>query len=213
MSGSASVQSSRNGDPALELLKEVKALSTSGGQLPPFDEGNVQAAIQRMDDAHRRIDQLIENPYANPQDPYYASTLQYFRAKCLREKRIVVAYMKWRQERISEAWWEARDHTLQSSLTAPESSYLRSYNAAMVDYMTSFPVPLDLRSFWWQPPTAPLLRIRGLKDTQVVSMRTGDAIVLSSGKEMNLPFEEAERLVRQGLAVLTHPSTPSGTSR
>jgi GINS complex subunit 1 len=185
-------------DPATELLKEVKALNASGGVMTPVDGINVRSLASSVVDTFQNIEAMSINPFVNAADPYYASSLQYYRAKCLREKRCLVAYLKWRMDRATASWWETQDNLIMPQLTPAEQKYLKDYNDIMVEYMSSFAVPLDLRAFRWRPPTSQNITVRGLKASSFVGS-TGTTYHIEKGETHSMPCEEAERLIQQGI--------------
>lgn len=198
--------SNRPSDPSMELLKEVRALNASEGQLTPVDITNVNAVAQHLKDSFQYIESMANNPYVNPSEPYYSSALHFFRAKCLREKRCLVSYLKWRMDRVSGAWWETQDNLIAPHLSAAEMQYLRDYNTLMVDYMSSFAVPLDLRAFRWRPPTSRHASVRGLRESTFISSTTGITYRIQTGEYYSMPCEEAERLIQQGIVAPQAPA-------
>ncbi|KAG8340694.1 hypothetical protein ERJ75_001012200 [Trypanosoma vivax] len=189
-------------DPSSELLNELRALVVSESTLVPFDERKVRAVVDDICDSFRFLESISRNPYADPLQPFYAGTMKYYRAKYLRDKRCLVAYLMWRQSQITRAWWEARDNALASMLTPCEKAFLQDYSNIMIEYMTSFAIPLDLRAFMWRPPSTRQLEVRGLVNHVFVSSITGAVINLYKGKQILLCFEEAESLIQQGVVEL-----------
>ncbi|RNF13828.1 GINS complex subunit 1 [Trypanosoma conorhini] len=189
-------------DPSAELINELRALVVSGGTMVPFDERKVRAVVDGISDSFRHLESISRNPYADPSQPFYASSMKYYRAKYLRDKRCLLAYLMWRQSQMTRAWWEARDNALSDVLAPCESSFLQEYNEVMVEYMTSFAVPLDLRAFTWRPPSTQQLEVRGLVNHVFVSPISGAVINLYKGKQILLGFEEAESLIQQGVVDL-----------
>ncbi|CBH14192.1 uncharacterized protein TEOVI_000558600 [Trypanosoma equiperdum] len=189
-------------DPSSELINELRALVVSGSGLVPLDERKVHTVVENMTDAFRHLESISRNPFADPSQPYYSGAMRFYKAKCLRDKRCVVAYLLWRQSQITKSWWEARDNTISNMLAPCERTFLQDYNDVMVEYMTSFAVPLDLRSFTWRPPSTQQLEVRGLVNHVFVSSITGAVINLYKGKQILLGFEEAESLIQQGVVEL-----------
>ncbi|EAN82358.1 hypothetical protein C3747_159g66 [Trypanosoma cruzi] len=189
-------------DPSAELINELRALVVSGGTMVPFNERKVKAVVDGVSDSFRHLEGISRNPYADASQPFYASSMKYYRAKYLRDKRCLLAYMMWRKSQMTRAWWEAKDNALSGVLTPFESTFLQEYNDVMVEYMTSFAVPLDLRAFTWRPPSTQQLEVRGLVDHVFVSPISGAVISLYKGKQILLGFEEAETLIQQGVVEL-----------
>nr|CCC92767.1 conserved hypothetical protein [Trypanosoma congolense IL3000] len=195
-------QMTDSADPSAELINELRALVVSGGALVPFDERKVHCVVDNISDSFRRLESISRNPYVDPSQMFYAGTMKYYKAKYLRDKRCVVAYLLWRQSQITKSWWDARDNMISSVLAPCERTFLQEYNDVMVEYMTSFAVPLDLRSFTWRPPSTQQLEVRGLVNHVFVSSVTGAVINLYKGKQILLDFEEAESLIQQGVVEL-----------
>lgn len=188
---------SKVADPAAELIKDVRALSTSGStRLTPFDHVNVRALATNISDTYQIIESMASNPFVDHQDPFYRGAVQYYRAKCLRGKRCLVSYMKWRLDKTAEAWWSSRDNLMMPQLSAAEQQYVKEYNELMVEYMTSFAVPLDLRAFQLHPPMSQNISVRGLKASTFVAT-SGITYHIEKGESYSLPYEVAERLLQQ----------------
>ena len=145
---------------------------------------------------------IASNPYADLTQPYYASSVKYYRAKYLRDKRCALTYILWRQQQISDAWWGVRDNLLEPSLSSSETRFLSAYHDIMVEYMTSFDVPLDLRAYLWRPPSVNQLEVRGLTYYEFRSSVSGKTITINVGDQLFLSFEEAEPLIQQGVVEL-----------
>lgn len=193
---------SSKADPSAELISELRAFINSGSSMGALDERKVRLVVENMRESFERIQSIESNPYADPAQPYYASSAKYYRAKYLRDKRCVLSYLLWRQEQIAEAWWRTRDNLLDASLSAAEAEYLEEFNNTMVEYMTSFAVPVDLRAFLWRPPSVQQMEVRGLADYVFVSPVTGNTISIYTGEQVLLSFEEAEPLLQQGVVEL-----------
>ncbi|EPY19176.1 GINS complex subunit 1 [Strigomonas culicis] len=155
-----------------------------------------------MRDAFDLMKSIEDNPYADITLPYYASSAEYYKAKYLRDKRCLLTYLLWRQRQIADSWWTAHDNQIRPSLSSDESEYLLEYNNLMVEYMTHFAVPVDLRAFLWRPPASTQLEVRGLMDHVFVSTITGNTISIYSGKQILLNFEDAESLIQQRVVEL-----------
>ena len=91
---------------------------------------------------------------------------------------------------------------ISGALSPGESVFLKEYGNVMVEYMMSFAVPLDLRSFTWRPPSSHQVTVVGLKDSSFVSPLTGIVHTMYEGKRIRLNLEEAEQLLVQGMAQL-----------
>lgn len=189
-------------DPPAELMSELRALVASGGSINQLDERKVRNVVDGMRDAFDMMKSIESNPYANTSLPFYATPTQYYKAKYLRDKRCLLTYLLWRQKQISDAWWTAQDNHIRPSLSTDESEYLLEYNNLMVEYMTHFAVPVDLRAFLWRPPAFTQLEVRGLIDHVFVSPITGNTISIYSGKQILLNFEDAESLIQQHVVEL-----------
>lgn len=189
-------------DGSSELISELRALIASGGAMPQVDERKVRSVTDSMVESFGQLQLIAANPYADASEPYYASSIQYHRSRCLRDKRCLLTYLLWRQKQITNAWWTANDNALRTSISPAEQAYLDAYDGVMVEYMTSFAIPLDLRAFLWRPPSVQQLEVRGVTDHVFVSPVTGSTITVYAGKQILLSFEEAERLIQQRVVEL-----------
>ncbi|CCW67824.1 unnamed protein product [Phytomonas sp. Hart1] len=184
-------------DDSTELISELKALIASGGQVGPLDERRVRNVVESIKESYEHLCSIRTNPYGDVKQPYYASPMSYYKAKYLRDKRCLLTYLLWRQQQITNAWWSARDNSLLPCLSPAEVHFLEEYDSVMVDYITSFAVPLDLRAFIWRPPSTQQLEVRGLVNHMFVSPVSGNTISIYTGKQLLLSFEDAEALLQQ----------------
>jgi GINS complex subunit 1 len=194
----------RKGDAARELIEELRALDSSGAALAAFDELKVRRVADRINELDADLANLLSNPHVDLQDPYYQMLPAYLQKAMLREKRCLVTYLKWRLDGIASLWWDSREHLATSShATEVEAQYIRQYTNVMVEYMSTFEVPLDFRAFTSRPPCFPpsnIIEVRGLKAHSYVSPNTGRVVQLYAGKVCSVPVEDAEILVRQNVA-------------
>lgn len=167
-----------------------------------LDEQKVRSVVEKINESYACIRSIATNPYADLTQPYYMSSMNYYRAKCLRDKRCLLTYLLWRQKQIAKAWWSVRDNLLEGFLSAAEAKYLSDYQGTMVEYMTSFDVPLDLRAYLWRPPSVQQLEVRGRCHYEFRSPVSGKTIIINTGDQLFLSFEEAEPLIQQGIVEL-----------
>jgi len=199
----SNARNNRKGDPALELVKELRALETSGAALGAFDERRVREVANRINQLDADLASVLANPHVDLNDPYYATLPTYLRKAMLRDKRCLVGYLRWRLDSLAGLWWDSREHLATSThATAAESEYVQQYNAVMVEYMQSFDAPLDLRAHTSRPPCLPpsnVVEVRGLQPYAYVA--PDDRVVqVFPGKLCSVSLEDAEVLVRQGAA-------------
>lgn len=195
---------SRSGsiDASSELLSELRALLTSGGVLGEMDERRIRNVALHINDTYRQMQSIDSNPYLNKNDSFSGSAIQYYRAKYLRQKRCLLAYLLWRLNRIADSWWKSQDNRITGVLHSSEETYLQEYDNTMVEYMTALPIPLDLRAFSWRPPSVQQLEVRGLTNHFFVSPISGETVNIYVGKQILLNFEDAEPLIKQGFVEL-----------
>lgn len=193
---------SKKQDAAAELLSELRALIASGGGMGTFDDQRVRAVIDNVRESYDYAQSIATNPYADLSQPFYTSSVDYYRAKYLRDKRCAVAYMLWRQQQVTDAWWGVRDNLLEPSLSSAEARFLSEYHDTMVEYMTSFDVSVDLRAYLWRPPSVNQLEVRGRSHYEFRSSVSGKTIIINVGDQLFLCFEEAEPLIQQGIVEL-----------
>ncbi|KAG5509176.1 hypothetical protein JKF63_06185 [Porcisia hertigi] len=189
-------------DASAELLSELRALISSGGSMGPLNEEKVKSVVEKINESYACVQSIATNPYADLSQPYYVSSMNYYRSKCLRDKRCVLMYLLWRQQQITNAWWGVRDNLLEDSLSAAEAKYLSDYQGTMVEYMTSFDTPIDLRAYLWRPPSVRQLEVRGCCHYEFRSSVSGKTIIINVGDQLFLSFEEAEPLIQQGVVEL-----------
>lgn len=189
-------------DASSELLSELRSLHCSGANVGEIDERRIRSVGEGINDSFKQARNIESNPFIDPAHPYAASAITYYRAKYLRQKRCLVAYLLWRLQKISLAWWQTTDNRITDVLHSSETEFLQALDDIFVDYMTSFPIPLDLRAFWWRPPSVQQLEVRGLKNHFLISPISGETVSIYAGKQILLRFEEAEPLIKQGVVEL-----------
>lgn len=194
------MRSQNSVDASSELLSELKALIASGAKISEADERRIRNVSEAARDAYEQMTAIASNPFTDPAHPFSASAIQYYKAKYLRHKRCLLAYVSWRLKQIVAAWWRSEDN--QMEIHSSEVEYLQEFDDALVDYMASFPIPLDLRSFTWRPPTVTQLEVRGLRNHAFVSPISGETISIRVGMQVLLSFEEAESLIKQRVVEL-----------
>lgn len=196
------IPSSSRTDTCSELLNELRSLQCSGTALGEIDELRIRSVAEGINDSYKQLRNIETNPFVNALQPYGSSAISYYKAKYLRQKRCLVTYLLWRLQKISLAWWQTTDNQITDVLHPSEAEFLQTLDDIFVDYMTSFPIPLDLRAFWWRPPSVQQLEVRGLKNHMLISPISGETISIFAGKQILLRFEEAEPLIKQGVVEL-----------
>lgn len=186
-------------DTSLELLSELKAFQASGSSLNEIDERRVRSLALAISENFKKMVAIESNPFLDPSELFAFSAIRFYQAKYLREKRCLLSYLLSRLQKIANSWWKTEDHVLGDVLHSAEAIYLQELDDTMVDYMTTLPLPLDLRSFLWRPPSSQQLEVRGIKNYFWVSPISGETISIYTGKQFLLHFEEAEPLIKQGV--------------
>lgn len=186
-------------DASSELLSELRSLQSSGATLGEFDERRIRSVAENINDNFKQVQNIESNPFIDLSQPFASSAITYYRAKYRRQKRCFVSYLLWRLQKITIAWWQTTDNRITDSMHSSESEFLQSLDDIFVEYMASFPIPLDLRAFWWRPPSVQQLEVRGLTNHLLISPISGETVSIYAGKQILLRFEEAEPLIKQGI--------------
>jgi hypothetical protein len=189
----------------LELILELKALQASETRFSQFDERRVRATIAAIKDADGELETFANNPHIQPSNPYYAVTPAVVQASAQRNRKCLAAYLGWRLQSLSALWWEAQDDRVAPMCTAPEREFVAGYNALISDYLNSFQLPVEARSYMSRPPSVPpsnLVEVRGLTTTSFVSLSSGEIVNIYPGKVLSFPFDVAEPLLQRGVAEL-----------
>eukprot|EP00758_Cryptobia_borreli_P005456 Tbor_TRINITY_DN4889_c0_g1::TRINITY_DN4889_c0_g1_i2::g.1336::m.1336/K10732/GINS1, PSF1; GINS complex subunit 1 len=189
-------------DPSLELQQEMMAVIASGGLIPVADEKRMRLTSDAIVESQRSLRDIFSNPYVDLRKPYYLAAVQYYASKEKRDLRCLVSYEKRRLDTLSDMWWETREQDCARNLTLPEKQFLSDYNLLMIEYMSSFDTPLDLRAFTWRPPVCQMLEVRGLKNHTYVSATTGRSVSIYLGKQCCVDCQDTEFLVQRGIVVL-----------
>jgi hypothetical protein len=190
---------------AAALLQELRALDSGGVRLAPYDERRVRDAIAGVEDACAELRALRSNAHVDPNDPFFAALPALLRAAAVRGRRAVAAYQLRRLRALTGLWWDAAEEKALPLCTAAERQFLEAYAQLGVDYAASFSPAVDLRAYLTRPPSQPpnnTVRVRAVHDTAFVSSATGETVLLYPGKQLLLPFDEAEGLLQRGAAVL-----------
>jgi len=119
-----------------------------------------------------------------------------------RNKRLVLAYLMERINRIKTMAWEMSyvPHNSKPNLSRPEVDFFSSYTMLMRNYSKNFDTEhftLDLTDDLQVPPTDLFVEVRVLKDLGEVYTEEG-AINLQKGTQHTMRRIDAEPYIRQG---------------
>ena len=181
------------GERAIALLKQL----TRHEQIPPYDQTAVESIIQEMNSLWSQLEEVIANGEGEP-EATHAGYLLHFSLN--RNKRVTLAYLYNRLQRILRLRWELLGNKLPQSIvdncSASERSSFEVYDKLLTEYMTSIDLDLTIDT---QPPKDLYIQIRVLEDCG--ELQTGrDFIDLRKNSMHYLRRSDAEQFIKQGKA-------------
>lgn len=186
-----------------DLLIELKR----SDWLPPYNEDGVRGVLAEIQALYDELtDTLGGRATDEIPDPVKVSLVVHHQA-LLRNKRCLLAYLKWRADRITQLRWETGPvipQELQQSLSARERDLFNAYDGILTDYAEG--LNLDLTADL-QPPKELHVEVRVLSDCGEIMTDHG-SVKLDRGTTHLLRRSDVEHLVLHGqLQELENEST------
>ncbi|GAM22081.1 hypothetical protein SAMD00019534_052560, partial [Acytostelium subglobosum LB1] len=132
----------------------------------------------------------------NKNDPYILAHSKVFQTSMLRNKRIILAYLNERLERIKEYRWSSGSGILapqlKSAMSPIELSFFAQHDKMLSEYHQA--IGLDLTIDILQPPKELFIEVRVIKEF--------GEVVLASGSTVNLKLHTSHFLRRSDVGTL-----------
>ncbi|KAJ4460543.1 putative GINS complex subunit 1 [Paratrimastix pyriformis] len=180
------------------LVRELKLSKW----MPPFDNAKFTDCVREINELHGDVTQYLESRGGRP-EPDHLPKLVVFHTAVMRNKRCLLAYIKYRMRQIEKLRWTSGGATLspalQPNLHKQEIDFFTEYSALVNQYMTD--VGLDLTADV-NPPKDMLIQVRVLQPLGQVVLQSGTQINLEANTMHFMNRADAEPLILQG--VLEH---------
>ncbi|EIE24345.1 GINS complex, Psf1 component, partial [Coccomyxa subellipsoidea C-169] len=206
------------GKRAADLVKE---LSTAGSDaLPPYNDEQVRLVLEEISEHSATLQELsgVLNEKKSEREaeleergeegtsvsfadfPDETSAFIVHHTSILRNKRLLLTYMKERMDRIKRLRWQQRSlpEDIKQNLSQAEIEWFNTYSQLLSGYMrkdTGIGMDLTLDE---SPPKDPDMYVRVLRDYGEVAFSMG-SVVLKKGSTHFLPRAEADPLIREGV--------------
>jgi len=184
---------------ALDLLQDLRR----SFWLPPYSQDGVRQVVETMSEMYvesRALQQIEGIDMHNPED----SVAPMVRVlTMLRNRDMLLCYLRHRMERIESARWDVAGSLPQEVLdilSPNECEYEQEYSALLTEYQDKMALDLTRHT---KPPTDLYIKILVNQEVgEIVGPETGATIDLRVGDIMFLRRGDVEPLIRQGK--LTH---------
>ncbi|CAM9486333.1 unnamed protein product [Choristocarpus tenellus] len=165
--------------------------------LPQYSEDGVRGVLAEIQALWDELNDTLGGRSTDDiPDPVKVSLVVHHQA-LLRNKRCLLAYIKWRSDRIAQLRWETGPvvpQELQQNLSSREMEFFNKYDKILTGYMQDF--ELDLTADL-QPPKELHVEVRVLQDCGEIMTDQGP-VKLDRGTTHLLRRSDVEHLVRQG---------------
>jgi len=201
-----------------ELLNEVAQVPAEN--IPVFNDEAFRSVIDEVQLQHDQLTSVFntalerhrESTNATEEDTDQsllwhgseaeATEVMVYHTAILRNKRLLMAYVKKRIDMLRELRWThgVLPEHVKTSLTPQEQLFFKEYSKLLSQYMRSTDmggVGLDLTADP-EPPTDPYVQVRVMKDYGEVTFSSG-SVSLRPGLSLWLLREEAHTLLQEGV--------------
>ncbi|GBG32447.1 DNA replication complex GINS protein PSF1 [Hondaea fermentalgiana] len=179
-----------------ELLLELKRSEWLPAYNGKRQDDGVRQVLGEIDALYKRMRSRMAES-RDMREPFYGCPLMVYHASTLRNKRCLLAYLKYRADLIGNLRWDAGSaipEDLRRKLCAEEAQYFSAYDNILSDYMRE--VDLDLAADM-EPPKNLYVEVRVLRDCGEIDTVSGP-VVLAKDTTHNLRRSDVEHLIRQG---------------
>ncbi|KAK9806721.1 hypothetical protein WJX72_000554 [[Myrmecia] bisecta] len=208
------------GKRAAELLREVAFCQPD--TLPPWNDELIRQVLEEVSEHNNMMKRIFRDVNKREavkfaargegtedefpgvdwsQQPDEAAAVIVHHESILRNKRLLMTYVKERADRIKSLRWRGRsipEHIL-PQLSPTEVQYFKTYDRLLTKYMRkgSTGIGMDL-TLDARPPGDPNLQVRVVKDYGEMMFSSG-RFILRRNMVLFLPRHEVESLVREGV--------------
>jgi GINS complex subunit 1 len=177
-----------------KLLQELKR----SDWLPPYNEEGVRAVQQEISALEQEINDTLASKRDDEELPIQVKIgLAVHHAALLRNKRCLLAYVRFRADKVTQLRWETGPvipDLLRANLSSLEQDFFNKYDRLLTDYQQDFGLDLtgDLT-----PPKELYIEVRALIDCGEIFTDSG-LVRLEKGTRHHLRRSDVDHLVRQG---------------
>ena len=183
---------------AKELLLDLKRAHW----LPPFAAAEVRTVVETMSEMYRDSRDLQRLEGIDMRDPKDSAAPMVRVLTMLRNRDMLLCYLRHRMERIEEARWDVAGKLPAEALellSPNEREYDREYEALLAEYQSEYDIDLTLNS---KPPSDLYIKVLVVQDVgEIVGAESGATIDLRAGDTLFLRRRDVEQFIRQGQLV------------
>jgi GINS complex subunit 1 len=177
-----------------ELLKELSRSEF----LPPYNTEGVRKTLAEMQEI---IDDMLATTRAegfDSNDPETYSSVIVSHSGFNRNKRCLLAYMRYRMRKIEELRMEVGriiPQNIKHQLSVEEQNYFRNFSNLTEKYMKDIGYDLTTNT---KPPKEPFVEVRVLESCGEIFTEDGTSVNLEENTTHYLRRTDVEQLIRQG---------------
>ena len=183
----------RWGSLALSLIGDLERFEW----LPLYDEEKVRQIKDEMGELVDEIVKTLNVTGCDLSDPFFGAAVQLHHSALFRNKRCVIAYLRYRLNKIRALRWDATS-TLpdfaKKNMSALERRFYGDYDKTLAQYCMD--VNIDLMADL-EPPKEICIEVRVLENCGQILTESGP-LNLESGTTHYLRRSDVEHLIRQG---------------
>lgn len=181
---------------AVRLLEELKR----SDWLSKYDEDGVRAVLDEMHSLQRMQSKMEQERIGEWGNANVAVTLQVLHVSILRNKRCLLAYVKYRQDVLQARWWSGLGTKLEpdeiARLAPAEVEYYAAFQDIMADVMDEDAMGIDLCAY--SAPGRDLdVQVEALKDAGTILLQSGAIVRFTKGSTYALRRTDVEALIKQ----------------
>jgi hypothetical protein len=174
----------------VELLNALK----TAHWLPYYDQSLIREVAKEMGEHFAKLVHFTNLSEQAPTEekPKYLAAFSLFCSAFWRNRRMVLAYLKYRMDKIVAMWWQVSDaeipEKVKDRLSVYEQKFFQNYDKIIAEYCEE--INLDLTTGFF-PPTSTLVPVRVLAPFDD----------FEGGKEYLVRPEQVERAIYEAKAV------------
>ncbi|EFA78483.1 GINS complex subunit 1 [Heterostelium album PN500] len=166
-----------------------------------FNEDAIKKTIDEINALKRELLETIEENEETKNTPYIIAHSQVFHNSILRNKRIILAYLNERLERIKEYRWNSGSGILQpqlkESMSPNEVNFFTQHDKLLTEYHQE--LGLDLTMDVLQPPKELFIEVRVIKEFGEVVLASGSSVQFKLHTTHFLRRSDVGNLITQGI--------------
>jgi hypothetical protein len=184
--------------PSLELLRSLKR---SPVDLPPYDEKRVREGVARLNALWREIEAVREGVTTmEAERPEFAANLLLLFNSALREKRILLAYHRHRQQVLEHLYWELGGilpPLVRVNCSKHEIVFFERFSQAITQVNVHTDA-LNMQASLEDPPDSLFINVRVLQDYGQLATASG-TLTLTANTQLSCKRADVEHLIKLGI--------------